>query len=84
MSVREKLLQAGVRNLREFGYPACNDQNILTDMIYSRFFESMLQENKGHGREIDDTINGLLKDIASNKTKEPNPRTASAVGSFRC
>ena len=54
------LISAGVKNLREFGYPACNEQNILTDMIYSRFFVSMLKENKGHDREIDAAIDELL------------------------
>ena len=54
------LVSAGVKNLREFGYPACNEQNILTDMIYSRFFVSMLKENKGHDKEIDAAIDELL------------------------
>jgi len=70
MTAREKLIQAGVRNLVEYGYPHCDSENILTDMIYSRFFESMLRENKGHGREIDDAIDGLVKEIASKRPKE--------------
>lgn len=42
--MREKLIAAGVRNLKEFGYPAVNEKNILTDMIYSEFFRQMLEE----------------------------------------
>jgi hypothetical protein len=58
--VKDKLIAAGVKNLREFGYPACDEKNILTDYVYSKFFVSMLKENKGHGKEIDDAIDELL------------------------
>jgi len=71
MTVREKLLQAGVKNLREFGYPSCDEKSILTDMIYSRFFESMLKENRGHDKEIDDAIEELLKELTPHKAAEP-------------
>lgn len=60
MSIDEKLITAGVRNLREFGYPHCNSENIFTDEIYRTFFVSMLKDNKGHGAEIDAAINRLL------------------------
>lgn len=33
-TVREYLIAAGVKNLREFGYPSCDASNILTDEIY--------------------------------------------------
>ena len=32
--MRDKLIKAGVSNLREFGYPNCDEVNILTDEIY--------------------------------------------------
>jgi len=58
--MRDKLIAAGVKNLHEFGYPACTKDNILTDMIYSRFFVSMLKDNKGHSKEVDEAIDELI------------------------
>jgi hypothetical protein len=64
MNIRDKLIAAGVKNLREFGYPSCDDKNILTDMVYSRFFVSMLKDNKGRaGAEVDSVIDALLKEL---------------------
>lgn len=60
--IRQKLIKAGVKNLREFGYPSCDEANILTDEIYKRFFESMLEENLGHSAAVDVEINQLLKE----------------------
>lgn len=42
---REKLIEAGVHNLHEFGYPLCNKDNILTDAVYKTFFKSMLEDS---------------------------------------
>lgn len=67
--IRAKLIEAGVRNEQEFGYPACNKDNILTDMVYRTFFISMLKENKGHGRDIDAAIDGLLAECEAEKAK---------------
>ncbi len=60
--VRSKLIQAGVRNLREFGYPSVNKDNILTDDIFKAFFKSMLQDNLGKGFDAD--VNALLKEVS--------------------
>lgn len=51
--VQKKLLANAVRNLREFGYPDCDEKNILTDPIYSAFFKSMLEDNIGQGFDMD-------------------------------
>ena len=59
--MRDKLIAAGVRNLKEFGYPSVTPENILTDIIYSGFFKSMLEDNLGKG--ADDAINALLAEI---------------------
>jgi hypothetical protein len=59
--MRSKLIDAGVRNLREFGYPMANKNNILTDDVFKRFFVSMLRDNLGKG--ADDAINGLLTEL---------------------
>ena len=61
--MRDKLIKAGVKNLREFGYPEVNEANILTDAVYSAFFAVMLQDNLGYG--MDAEINELLEEIKS-------------------
>jgi len=63
--MEDKILAAGVRNLKEYGYPDVNKENILTDPIYSAFFKSMLNDNLGKG--VDEVINGLLGDISPTK-----------------
>jgi hypothetical protein len=59
--IRKKLIDAGVRNLKEFGYPDVTSDNILTDMIYGGFFKSMLKDNLGQG--FDTPINALLAEL---------------------
>jgi hypothetical protein len=61
--MREKLIKAGVKNLKEFGYPSVNKKNILTDEIYKRFFISMLKDSMGHGKIVDNEIEKLLNEI---------------------
>lgn len=61
--IRLKLLRAGVKNLREFGYPGVDTVNIITDQVYSAFFKSMLKDNRGINPEADVEINALLKEI---------------------
>lgn len=60
LDIRSKLISAGVKNLREFGYPKCDEKNILTDLIYKGFFVSMLRDNLGKGYDTD--IKALLKE----------------------
>lgn len=67
--IKTHLLNAGVKNLKEFGYPEVNSENILTDDVYSEFFKNMLNENKGHSQSIDDVINELIKEIETKKIK---------------
>jgi hypothetical protein len=62
--IKKHLIEAGVKNLKEFGYPVVNAENILTDMVYSEFFIKMLNENIGSYEKIDKAINELLKEIA--------------------
>lgn len=59
-TIESKLIAAGVKNLKEFGYQKCNSENILTDLVYKQFFISMLQDNKGESKEIDEAIESLL------------------------
>jgi hypothetical protein len=59
--MEEKLIAAGVKNLRAYGYPQCDKANILTDQIYRAFFVSMLKDNKGKaGAAVDKAIDNLL------------------------
>jgi hypothetical protein len=57
----DKLIAAGVKNIKTFGYPGCNKDNILTDPVYKEFFASMLRDKKGNGKEIDKEIDLLLE-----------------------
>ncbi len=61
--IREHLLKAGVKNLKEFGYPEVTTETILTDEVYKEFFKSMLVENLGNGKQVDEVINQLLSDV---------------------
>jgi len=45
MNIRQEILKAGVIGLKDFGYPSVTEENILTDTIYSAFFEEMLKDN---------------------------------------
>jgi hypothetical protein len=60
-ATKDKLVIAGVRNLKEFGYPNVTAANILTDQIYSSLFKAMLEENREHG--VDAEIAELLAEI---------------------
>ena len=64
--MRDKLLAAGVRQLKE-SYPAVTNENILTDMIYSAFFLEMLKSTKGNGRDLDSAIDALILEIEASK-----------------
>lgn len=65
--MKEKIIQNGVKNLKEFGYPHVNEQNILTDIIYSAFFKNMLEENKGQNSMIDEVLDELIDQINANQ-----------------
>ena len=61
--IKNHLIKAGVKNLREYGYPEVNEQNILTDEVYKAFFESMLEDNKGARADVDKVIDELLLEL---------------------
>jgi hypothetical protein len=60
-NMRTVIINQGVKNLKEYGYPNVDEKNILTDMIYSAFFKQMLNNNRGLGH--DEVINELLTEI---------------------
>jgi hypothetical protein len=45
-TIKFRLINKDVVNLREFGYSEVNCDNILTDYIYSGFFKQMLEETR--------------------------------------
>ena len=61
--IEQKLIEKGIKNLNQFGYPDVNKDNIFTDLIYSQMFKSMLEDNKGHRVDIDTAIDNLLAKI---------------------
>lgn len=67
--IRTHLIQAGVKNLRAFGYPSCDEKNILTDRVYSAFFRSMLIDNRGVSSTADPVINELLDELTIPKDR---------------
>lgn len=65
--MKDALIKAGVKNLKSFGYPNVNTKNILTDSLYSEFFKSMLEDNKGHSKEVDKAIDLIIAEIKGAK-----------------
>jgi hypothetical protein len=61
--IRQHILKSGVKNLKEFGYPDANTNNILTDEVYKLFFESMLKENLGYNKQTDEVLNDILREL---------------------
>lgn len=74
---REQILANGVRNLQQFGYPGVNEQNILTDLVYSMFFQRLLEDNLGKG--ADDVIKPLMKEIKPQEEKAAPAKAEQAT-----
>jgi hypothetical protein len=65
---KDELLKVAVAGLRNFGYPECNEVNIFTDAIYSRFFVKQIQTTLSSGlcTELDrECLTSLLNQIKS-------------------
>lgn len=64
MKIRDRLISAGIKNLNEYGYPHVDASSIISDVIYSAFFASMLRDNIGAASAaVDCEINRLLMEI---------------------
>lgn len=61
--VRHTLLEAGVRNLMEFGYPSVNTENITKDYIFRKFFRSMLEQTLEEAPRFKTEIEALMAEI---------------------
>lgn len=65
--IKSLLIKAGISNLREFGYPDVNEEEILTDEVYGLFFDNMLKDNLGKSTtQVDEVINELIEQIKTN------------------
>lgn len=67
--MRSQIIRDCINNIKEFGYPDVNSENIFKDEIYSRFFRSILEQNLGENSFVDCAITDLLKEI-DEKSKE--------------
>ena len=65
--MRDKIIAAGVANLKEFGYPRVTAENILTDRIYSAFFRSILEGNLGDPAHDQSILEGLIAEIVQQR-----------------
>lgn len=61
--IGEMLLKAGVRTLKEFGYPDVTTENIVTDPIYKAFFIPMLEDSKNNNVQMNRVIDAILKTL---------------------
>ena len=61
--LKNRLIRNGIKNIHTFGYAYCTFENILIDPVYAALFKSLLIENKGSGKIIDDAIDELLNEI---------------------
>jgi hypothetical protein len=66
-TLKQKLMEAGVKNLREFGYPSVSKANITSERVFAMFFRSMLEENRGQGADAE--IDELIAEIDRNLEK---------------
>lgn len=64
--IRDSIIRAGVKNLREFGYPKASMETILTDAVYKAFFAKMLEDNieSSTNPAITLALKELLKEVA--------------------
>ena len=68
--IRQRILKAGVKNLREFGFPGADTANILTDSVYKDFFLPMLEDNLGKGDATTNTVlSGLIEEVKQKPKK---------------
>lgn len=44
---RNAMIDGAVRNIREFGYPDVNTENVFSEYVYSKLFEGMVEQTIG-------------------------------------
>ena len=68
--VRDHFLKMGVKNLKEFGYPSVTTENILTEYIFRKMFQGMLEDesNITSSKTVESVRLELIAEIKANKT----------------
>lgn len=65
--VRGVIIDAGVRNLKEGGYPNVTAENILTDeaciAVFKRMLEDEKEKAKGQVADVVNAVEQLLKEL---------------------
>ena len=59
-AIKDELIMQMVNRLRRFGFVHVNEENIITDEVYSLYFLKILNEKLGENAELDVVINELL------------------------
>lgn len=63
-----KLVESGVKKLRNYGFINVTAENILSDEVYVFFFSRFLNSQKGKSKELDKQIEMLLCLVKENET----------------
>jgi hypothetical protein len=71
--MRAALISAGVRHLKEFGYPNCTATNIVTDRVYCLFFRRMLEGTRDDP-EATQPIKAAAKELLREMDNVPKPK----------
>jgi hypothetical protein len=64
--MRDRIIQAGVKQLRDFGYPDCTAENILRVPVYKAFFRKMVEGTRDEAPRssaIAGACEALLRDL---------------------
>lgn len=72
--IQKQMIAAGVKQLRENGYPTANEQNITTDYLFASFFITMIEDTiedlaKFHRFDLKREAESLLENVK--KTRKP-------------
>ena len=63
-NIQTQLIKAGIKALKEYGYPNVTEDNIISDYIYSSFFRELLYRSKDlHGGILNKDIELLVTEI---------------------
>ena len=69
-SIKSKLLQQGVKKLKQFGFTNVTKKNILTDDIYRLYFTKMLHLNQEHCIQVTKEIDVILRKMENKKPSD--------------
>ena len=64
LALKAAIIQAGVNNLKEYGYRTVSKDNILTTDVYKGLFLSMLNENLGSDAQVNKAIRELIDEVS--------------------